>query len=256
MKSLLLLLTLSTCLYAVQAPPAKADDITYEYLAKVGRETGYCDHIPHIQKIFDNYKVKTLLEFGLGYSTKYFLDHCTKVISVEFITRGLKPDWIKYCLGLYQDYSNWIPVAYFSNYSGDFSWAPYKFFGTSKLFEAEQQYVPSLQFPSDTAYLTELNTFITNITKYHKIDMVLVDPPTLLRGPLVQLLFDKVSIIVAHDCFSYCTDKISDIYGYRRLKVPDNYETIFINKGKTTLVWIKKSEETLIQLMKEYAASP
>jgi hypothetical protein len=256
MKSLLLLFTLVSSLYAVPPPPPNADAITPEYLAKVGKETGFCDYIPHMQKIFDNYKVKTLLEFGLGYSTKYFLDHCTKVISVEFITRSLKPDWIKYCLGLYQDYSNWIPVAYFSNYPGDFSWAPYKFFGTSKLYEAETQYSPTLQFPTDGAYLTELNTFITNITKYHKIDLVLVDPPTLLRGPLVELLFDKASVIVAHDCYSYYTEQITDIYGYRRVKVPDNYETIFINKGKTTLVWIKKSEETLIQLLKEYAATP
>ena len=111
-------------------PPTKASDITYEYLVETGNQTGYCDHIAHIRKIFENYKVKVFFEFGLGYSTKYFLDSCTKVISVEFITPGDHPDWMKHCLDLYKDYSNWVPVSYLSNYSGDFSWAPYKFFSS------------------------------------------------------------------------------------------------------------------------------
>lgn len=256
MKFLILFLAFTTASYAEQ--PTKADEITYEFLVREGEKTGYCDHIAHIQQVFDNYKVKTMLEFGLGYSTKYFLDRCTKVISVEFITRAVKPDWIKYCLGLYQSYSNWIPVAYFSNYPADFAWAPYKFFGTSKLYEAELSYSATLQEPVDDAYLVELRTFIGNLTKYNKIDVALVDPPTLLRGPIVQLLFDKAPIIFAHDCFSFVIPQIGDIYGYRRVEVPDNYETIFIPKGKGTLLWIKKSDETaqLIQKMKDYAQSP
>lgn len=253
----LLLLTFAFQIYSF-TPPQKADEITPDFLRQVGEQTGFCDHIPHIQKIFENYKVKTLLEFGLGYSTKYFLDACTKVISVEFVTKGVGPGWIKNCLSLYQSYSNWVPVAYFSNYPGDFGWAPYKFFGTTKFYEAELQYVPSLVIPPDNGYLTELRTFIGNLTKYNKIDVAFVDPSTLLRGPIVQLLFDKAPIILAHDTnSSYTNPNAADIYGYRRVDVPENYEVISIRKGVGTLLWIKKTDETkaLIEVMKEYAQS-
>lgn len=237
---------------------SKADDITFEFLVQTGKETGYCDHITHIKKIFEHYQVKTLLEFGVGFSTKYFLDHCTKVLSVEFVTSGVKPDWLRYCLDLYKGYSNWIPVAYFSNYSGDFSWAPYKYFATVKLYEAEKIYASTMRIPDDDAYLTELKTFIGNLTKFNKVDLALVDPALLQRGAMVQLLFDKAPIILAHDCFSSHSPNSLDIYGYRRITVPENYEEIFIPKGIGTLMWIKKTEQTtsLIEAMKTYAKTP
>ena len=253
MKYLILLLLLAGI--AESAPPTNADEITYDFLVQTGNETGYCDHIAHIKKIFETYKVKNLLEFGLGYSTKFFLDNCTKVISVEFVMAGLRPDWMKHCLDLYKGYSNWIPVAYFSNYSSDFAWAPYKYFATAKLYEAEKSYAATSQVPEDDAYLTELKTFIGNLTKFNKVDLALVDPAILQRGALVQLLFEKSPIILAHDCYSWTSSQLPDVYGYRKVTAPENYETIFIPKGKGTLLWIKKTDQTaeLIDAMKNYA---
>ncbi len=257
MKFLLLFISAINFAHATLPLPTKADDITYEFLVQTGRETGQCDHIEHIQKIFENYKVKTLLEFGLGFSTKYFLDKCTKVLSVEFIIGQLKPDWIKYCLDLYKGYSNWIPIAYFSNYSGDFAWAPYKYFASVKLSEAEMSYASTGQVPSDGAYQTELKTFLGNLMKFNKVDLALVDPSTLLRGALVQLLFDKAPIILAHDCASSISPQEGDIYGYRKVATPEDYERIFIPQGKGTLLWIKKTDQTaaLIETMRNYAES-
>lgn len=256
MKYLILILSLVSFIQA--APPAKADDITYEFLVQTGEQTGYCDHIAHIKKIFDNYKVKVFLEFGLGYSTKYFLDQCTKVISVEFVTNGLSPDWMKLCLDLYKGHSNWVPIAYFSNYSMGFSWAPYKYFATPKLYEAEASYAATGQIPFDHGYLTEMKTFIGNLLKFNKVDMALVDPATLLRGAIVQLLFDKTPIILTHDAYSYISLSMADTYGYRSVVAPENYESIFIPKGKGTILWIKKTDQTeaLIKTMKDYARSP
>ncbi len=253
MKYLILFLSLAGI--AQSAQPAKVDEITYDFLIQTGNETGQCDHIAHIKKIFETCKVKVLLEFGLGYSTKFFLDNCTKVISVEFVTAGLGPNWIKYCLDLYKGYSNWIPVAFFSNYSSDFAWAPYKYFATPKLYEAEKYFVATGQFPEDDAYLTDLKTFIGNLTKFNKVDLALVDPGILHRGVLVQLLFEKSPIILAHDCYSFLSPETRDIYGYRKVATPENYETIFIPKGKGTLLWIKKTDQTaeLIEVMKSYA---
>jgi hypothetical protein len=256
MKFLILFLSLFGYIQAV--PPSKADDISYEFLVNTGNETGYCDHIAHIKQIFENYKVKILLEFGLGYSTKYFLDNCTKVLSVEFITDGINPNWIKHCLDLYKGYSNWVPIAYFSNYTKDFTWAPYKYIATTKLYEAEKSYAATCQPLSDNSYLSELKTFIGNLTKFNKIDLALVDPAILQRGSIVQLLLDQVPIVLAHDCFSSLSVNSLDIYGYRKIVVPDNYETIVIPKGVGTLIWIKKTDQTeeLIKTMKNYALSP
>lgn len=250
-----LLLFISIISFVQADPPVKADDITYEFLVQTGEETGYCDHIAHIKKIFENYKVKTLLEFGLGFSTKYFLDNCTKVISVEFIMGQNSPYWMKSCLELYKNYSNWIPVAYFSNFSGDFSWAPYKYFATAKLFEAEKGYAATKTFPPDDAHLAELKTFIGNLTKFNKVDLVLVDPSILQRGAIVQLLFDKAPILLATDCYSSIAPGAPDIYGYKRVETPENYEMIFIPKGKGTLLWIQKMDQTveLIETMKNDA---
>jgi hypothetical protein len=253
MKYLIALLTLVGL--AEAAPPTKADDITYDFLVQTGYETGYCDHIAHIRKILETTKVKVLLEFGLGYSTKYFLDSCTKIISVEFVMGKNNPEWMKYCLDLFKGYSNWIPVAYFSNFSHDFSWAPYKYFATNKLFEAEMSYAATGQVPEDNGHVTELKTFIGNLTKFNKIDLALVDPSILERGVLVQLLFEKSPIILAHDCYSFFSSDLADTYGYRKVIPPEDYETIFIPKGKGTLLWIQKTDHTaeLIRAMKNYA---
>lgn len=252
MKILPFLLSIALCAQAAQ--PTKAEDITYDLLVQMGKK-GYCDAVPHIQKISENYPVKTMLEFGLGYSTKYFLDSFTKVLSVEYVTNALPATWIKYCIDLYQNYSNWLPIAFFSDYSGDISWAPYRYLATSKLSDAEMKYSIQFQDISDHPFIKETKTFIGNISKYHKYDLALIDPPSLLRGPLVELLFDKVPIILAQDAFSFFNDQIPDIYGYRRVSTPENYECIFLPQEKGTLLWIQKNDATdaLIQTMKEYA---
>src|SRR6185436_1197288 len=108
----------------------KADDITYDWLVKYGDETGITDHVSHFRKIFNKFKVKTCLEFGVGYSTKYFLDSCNKVISIEFVTSGYGPAVMKRYIELYRGYSNWLPIVYFSGYRGDMTWAPFKYLGT------------------------------------------------------------------------------------------------------------------------------
>lgn len=239
---------------SASAFPNKAEDITFDFLVETGQKTGYCDHIAHIQKILENYPVEILLELGVGYSTKHFLDTCKKVISIEFITESIRNDWLMLCLNLYHDYSNWLPIAYFSNYTGDYSWAPYKYLGSSKLSEGVLAYDTRHTLP-DSSYLTELQTLINNVLKNNKANLILVDPPLLFRGPIIQSLFNKVPIIVSHDCAAFGQPQIFDTYGFRQIQAPANYETVFISQGKGTLIWIKKEEKTklLIEKMKEYA---
>lgn len=248
------------CLFSQEVERiTNAEQITYEWLIDAGAKQGYTDHIPHFKKIFDLLKVRTFLEFGLGFSTKYFLDHSSKVISVEFITNGYGPSWMNECLELYKNINNWIPVSFFSGYLGDASWAPYKYLGSENVYKAcsyqsahHKSYAPINDF-----YLKELDAFISGLFKAHKITVSFVDPGLYLRGDLVQLLFDKSPVILAHDTNIRYTGVNDDVYGYSRVKTPENYEEIYIRYGMGTTAWIIKNNQTqeLIDEMKKYALS-
>lgn len=238
--------------YQSKSLAIEAEEITYEWLVEYEK----IDHVPHFRKIFNFVKVKTFLEFGLGYSTKYFLDSCNKVISVEYITATAGPDLVKRCLELYASYSNWVPVTYFTSYYGDVSWAPYKYLGTDSICDAAYyQCENHLNYALiDDSYLKELGTFIENITKYNKVGIAFIHSGLLLRGDLVQLLFGKVPIILADD-FAHSLVTTNDVYGYSRIETPDNYEQIYFQSGAGTMAWVLKRNEyeELIQELKIYA---
>ncbi len=253
---IILILSLHTSVFANDSI-TDAEEITYEWLLEQGDRGGYTDHISHFHEIFNAYNVRTLLEFGLGFSTKYFLDCCYKVISVEFITDGYGPDWMNHCLNLYSDYTNWIPIAYLSYRKVDDSRAPYKYFGSEHVYKACSYQTSFHKDYSliDNFYLIELDAFITNLVKCHRIDCAFVDPGLYLRGDLVQLLFHKVSVIVAHDTERRALGLQGDVYGYSRIATPADYEEIHISHGQGTTIWIKKEKEfsRLSETLKEYA---
>lgn len=245
-------------LYAFENTIRTAEDITYDLLVKLGDETGSFDHISHFRQIFKKMKVKTFLEFGVSYGTKYFLDMSNKVISVEFITHGYGPDTLKYFLNLFQEYSNWIPLSFFSGFLGDVSFAPYKYLGSEAVYKAASyQTVTHKNYALiDSFYLTELDAFIRNLIRFHKIDIAFVDSSGVyLRGDLVQLLFDKVKLIVAHDTGCKAQKEVGDVYGYSRVQTPDNYEEIHFPVGQGTTVWVMKDSEhqEKIDELKRYA---
>jgi len=236
----------------------QANEITYERLLQSDEEIGDASYVPCFNEIFKVLKVKTLLEFGLGYSTKYFLDSCKKVISIEVITHGYGPDFMKKFIQLYRDYSNWIPIAYFSGYQGDVNWAPYKYLASDNVYKAcsHQCSVGVPHYSTiDNFYKKELNEFISNLTRYNKVDVVFINPALFLRGDLVEILFDKVPVIVAHATNSrkFGQTGKADTWGYSRLVARDEYEEIYIPTKSGTTVWISKTPEyqPLIQALKQ-----
>lgn len=198
----------------------KVDEITYEWLKKIG---GYSDHISHFQKLFVNHPPMNFLEFGLGYSTKYFLDQCQHVTSVEFTADGT--EWIDKCQDLYRNYSNWTPITYVSK---------------------------------------DIDQFIENQTHDQAFDIAFIDGGTAIRGRLVQLLFDKVPIIAAHDTYwrawsilrqipfeipPFLLDHPQcDIYHYLKIAPPSHYKEIYIPTGRGTTFWIQK-DHTLANIL-------
>jgi hypothetical protein len=254
------ILLLLTCSLLLAQDPTfnKAEEITYDWLTSHNDARGGTSHVICFKEIFDLLKVKSLLEFGIGTGTKYFLDSCKKVISVEVITHGYGPERCKRFLELYKGCSNWTPIVYFSGFQGDMSWAHFKYMGSDAVYKAASYQCSTwLHYKNiDPFYLKELGDFMTNLTKYNKVEAALVQPMLFLRGDMVQLLFDKVGVIVAHNTASRVTGKETP-FGYVRVKTPDNYEEIYLpteQEGEVigTTVWIlkKPEHEPLIERLK------
>lgn len=254
---LIYLIALSGKMVGDQKKITSSDELTMSFFKEVAHRTGYTDHIPHFSKIFENYPVRNFLEFGLGLSTKYFLDCCEKVISVEFVTPGGGPDWIKECIRLYDGYTNWQPIAYFSDYSGDTSWSKHSFFGSNEVYKAAAYQCTQHKNYAliNNSYMSELDGFITDLVNENEVDVAFVDAGIYIRGDFVQLLFNKVPIIVAHDARCRAKGEKDDVYAYSRVSPPENYEEIFIDIGMGTMIWVEKSEEflTLRNILKKYA---
>lgn len=219
------------------------EEIDFNWLVTTGQCPGASDFLPHIRTVFDEVKVRTLLQFGVGYETKYFLDRATKVISLEFVNPGYGPDWIRKFLEFYRDSSNWIPIVYFSSYQGDASWAPFKYLGSEHLYKAAAYQCSTHKDYglNDPFYKVELDSFLSILVKYNHIDAAFISPPIYLRGDFVQILFGKVPLIIAHDT-SVRNEKVQDdVYGYSRINAPNEYEEIYLPGGSGTTVWILKT---------------
>lgn len=262
MKALLLFFLPLLCYAGISEDlmrgPLKADEVSYPWLTQAAVKDHDTDHVQLFKKLFELRKVRTLLEFGLGYSTKFFLDHCSKVISVDIITYGYGPEIMQKFLHVYSDYSNWIPIAFFSGYRGwDYSWAPYKHLGSESLYKATSyQHAHRKDYTKiDDFYLVELNAFISNLLKYNKPDVVFIGHAIILRGDFVQLLFDKVPLIIAHNTLNRKLGIAEDLYGLNRVITPENYEEIYFGLQGGTTIWIQKKEtfQELTDKLRAYA---
>jgi hypothetical protein len=237
-----------------------AEQITENFLTKTSSSPHYTEHLTHLKRVFRKVPINTFLEFGLGFSTKYFMDHTKKVISVEFVTPGTGPEWMKYCLDLYRNCKNWTPIAYFSGQGLETDWAPNKYMGVDSVYgAAAYQPVNLKSYASiDPSFLDDLARFIDMQVADEKIDMAFVDCGICIRGDLVQLLFNKVPIIAAHDVAPPERRHLSDVYGYGRVKAPDNYVEIYISYGMGTAFCIKNTKEyaELIRDLQKYSIPP
>jgi len=229
--------------FAVLNADIDAEAIDYPWLVGSGECAGASDFLPHFRTVFQEIKVRTLLQFGVGYETKYFLDHATKVISLEFVNPGYGSNWIRKFMDLYRDFSNWVPIVYFSSYQGDVSWAPFKYLGSEHLYKAAAYQCSTHKDygANDPFYKVELEAFLASLAKYNHIDAAFVSPPIYLRGDFVQALFGKVPLIIAHDTAVRKEGIADDVYGYSRIAVPEDYEEIFLPGGSGTTAWVLKS---------------
>jgi hypothetical protein len=244
LKKFILFLMFTTLAYSHEA-----DFITYDWLNELGSRTGYTDHIPHFRRLFNTMKVRGFLECGCGYSTKYFLDHCEKVISIEFLNPGVSDHWFNQCRKLYQDYHNWTPLAYNADHRD-----------TS--FNQACGYACSVHKDYaliDPRYLYSMDRYFKNQLKMARlegspIDVAFVDPGVYPRGDMVKLLLlNQVPVVVAHD--TSCDigeDADEGIYIWFVAKTPPDYEKIYIPWGQGATFWISHKLPHVIASMKAY----
>jgi len=224
MKTVFIACLLFVSLFSSEFDREKA---SYENLAT----DPWTDHIRSFHDLFQLQKIHSFLEFGLGRATQYFLDNCDEVTSIELVVENRRMNiepWYLNSIRTFENYQNWKPsIHYFSPCVDEAD------------RKASLQLDPEL---SDVTYLKEIQSFMNRVFQDRHFDLVFVDPGILIRGDLVNALFDRVDIIVAHD--TACT--IHKMYGYYKVECPDNYFKIESKYGSGTTFWIKKEREDLI----------
>lgn len=204
------------------------EDLNDEYFS----QSIWHSYIQDIDKIFKHTSIQSVLEFGLGYGTKYFLDRCQEVNSIEIILSDQSSEWYDDTLRLFKNYSNWKPQL---------------IHGSQFLYEANLKSYRDCLDPAlyDATYILELKDLCENLCKDKEYDLIFVDPGFHMRGDLVNELFDKTPIIVADD-----TNYGHQTYGWWKINTPYNYEKIeFKERGGTTF-WIRKDKKELITALK------
>ena len=240
----------SLCLLLMSAIYSKeADFITYEWLIDVAQKTAYTDHIPHFRRLFNTTKVRGLLECGCGYSTKYFMDQCKEVTSIEFMTKGTSDLWFKECFKLYADCDNWIPIAYNADLKNDS-------FDKACGYQCSTHQDYAL---IDPRYFQELDHYFKQLLdaaarRGKNVDVAFVDAGVYIRGDMVKILLQHhVPVVIAHDTASDVGSDVNQgLYGWFKVKTPLDYEKIFIPVGVGTTFWIHKGCPEIIASISEY----
>jgi len=181
-------------------------------------------YIPSFDKIFSKHEIKKVLEFGEGEGTRYLLDKCEFVCSIEVSAYPYHMDWYNTCKEKYKGYKNWKQILY----RCDDLLIKLDQNAQKKKYEKIENYAH---------YLEEiLNLGISSSDGY---DLAFVDYGIHLRADMVNLLFNKVDIIAAHD-----TNVGKELYGWDRISVPMNYTEIDFNPGEYlgTKFWIRQHD--------------
>ena len=194
----------------------------------------YTDHVPAFKTLFDLFPNPTLIEFGVGRGTYYLLQRCKFVFSLELL--GIMPTetyneefyaWYKACVEEYKNFPNWNHDVYFA---------------TDDLSDAN---LVSLQVhPYRTSYphlyLDEIRYICDKYAAPGKYDMAFVDSGIHNRGEIVNELFGRVKIIVAHD-----TGYSRHHYGWDKIRCPEDYTRVTYKRGVNTSFWIHNSLKEL-----------
>jgi len=179
-------------------------------------------YIPSFIEAYTRYNISKILEFGEGDGTRFFLDNSDFVCSVEVIAYSYHKEWLDKCSSMYK------------NEKSNGKWMQVPFICSEELVNVDQMCQKGVQ--SDlTLYTKELQLILEKALSYGPYDLAFVDYGIHLRADMVNMLFNKVSIIAAHD-----TNVSPNMYGWDRIVVPPNYSKItFMEEYLGTTFWVK-----------------
>jgi hypothetical protein len=203
-----------------------AADVFYELCAP----SPYTDHLPIFKKLFDGVQINSMIEFGIGLGTQYFVLRCPRVTSVEILDSRQNDAWFYSCVDFIGPRAGWNPILYRG--SPAFTWAN---------DTARAGYRPS---QIDPGYIPELkNVVLENLSDGPELGFV--DAGVHNRSDLVEMLFGHVDIICAHD-----TNGGGNVYGWDWIKTPSEYEKIVFRSGQGVTFWIKKTRMDVIRSLR------
>lgn len=194
----------------------------------------WTDHVVHFAKLFQIQKIHSFLEFGVGEGTKYYLEHCDEVTSIELLDSSKINNILYYekCLALFKPYSNWRPILYLCEPPLERASAI-----------AEEWHIDPTTVNRE--YMKELHYVCDVLFENKSYDVAFVDAAISVRGSIVNALFNRVDIIAAHD-----TNALPESYGWAWVKTPPNYERIVFTEGSGTSFWVKRNRVEIIKGLK------
>lgn len=220
-------------LYSEENIQLDVKSITYETLAA----DPWTDHVIVFNELFKATRISSFLEFGLGKATKYFLENCDEVTSVEISVSSRKSrvePWYYASIQALAGYHNWNPILYHGSVILDY-------------YNQERSY------PEENILLftAEINDLCDSVFNNQRFDIAFVDPGVTTRGDIVNALFNRVDILVAHD-----TNHHQIVYGWSRIVSMQNYKKIHFSYGQGTTVWVKTDMTDLINALEVAADRP
>lgn len=160
---------------------------------------GSQDYRNLLDKVFNHYKPKHLLEFGLGMGTLYFLEKSDKVTSFEILVHPTQEGWTQEVL----------------NYVGD------------------NPNYKAIDFTHKDEFTEDLKSEIEKLLIEVKPDFVFVDSGCHCRGDIINLCFEHgIKNLSAHD-----TAHHAQLYGWDKIKAKEGYYFINHTEGQGTFFW-------------------
>jgi len=195
----------------------------------------WTDHLPVFDALFSTVKVSSFLEFGTGDGTLFFLERCPSVTSVEMATRSrreLHTAWYDTCVARYSGFGNWNHSLY---ECGD---------DLSNADEAAQR-GERLLGRHGPGYLGEIAELVAGLTASSP-DVAFVDCGVHARGDIVNALFGKVPLIVAHDMGGSPVE-----YGWVRIKVPNGYRAFGFSTSQGVTLWASLDSRSVFRAVED-----
>ena len=188
--------------------------------------------------IFDNTKIRNMIEFGLGVGTPYLADNCEFLKSVELSLGEYNLEWFNKTKDDMKGRKNW-----------DCEYVEVN----KKIFDANDR-AQNLRFPlEDTKYLIDLRKIVNKHLDEREYDFIFVDAGIHTRGDIVNMSFGKADIIAAHDTSRDPNRVLKNVYGYNIVNVPSNYTEIhFEDTYMGTTIWVNNRLSDLIEILKNY----